>query len=344
MQLSRRAFLAALSAVPIGCGGSQDDARPGNATPTGIGFGRGRFVAVGHFFRAGLLDGGDVGAVRSGGAAWVSDDGKSFQSVSMPIGASAIAFGQERFVAVEEGVRLGPDGSPELLAGVALSEDGLAWRQQTPPLPLSSIVFGGDRFVAAGSASTAATSPDGIAWQTSSLPLVRTIGVAFGHGIFVAYGDGDSLALSEDGVTWRLQRLQSNPSPSMVAGLGFVNGRFVGSTVHRGAEEETDPPIGRLESTDGITWTVTIAPGQSAFSQVAEHAGRLIAVRGDGLATSDDGGAQWTRRLGLPNLRAIAAGPSGIVAVGPASLAGTLATSTDGERWAQLTALLPSAG
>jgi hypothetical protein len=347
MRLSRRSFLTALSTLPLACQrGAQEMVPVGNATPTGIVFGRDRFVAAGWYFRPGRGDGGGVIVERSAGAAWVSADGRSFQPVPLPIAASAVAFGGDRFVAVMADDHLGPDGVLQTLAGAAVSADGLSWRQTEVPAAFGSIAFGNDRFIAVGPNGVAGSSADGETWQLSALPIDQPRRVLFGAGRFVAYGEGEVIASSDDGVSWQAQRLLGNPPISTITGVAFAHGAFLGSTVHRGGEEETDPPVGRLASQDGVSWTVSLPgsrPWPPPFLAGVERSGRLIAIRDGELATSDDGGERWTQRLRLDGLVAIAAGPAGVVAVGPAGGSGALVISLDGEQWTTAPARLPTA-
>jgi hypothetical protein len=309
--------------------------------PAAIVFAQGQFVAVGRFFVAGWLDGGGAGVTRTGAAAWLSSDGRSFEPVRLPAGGSGVTFGQGRLVAVLEGNATASDGTVRAVAGMSTSQDARSWNEEPAPSPLSSIVFGNGRFVAVGSSGLGATSEDGLRWQPIQVPVLLPRRLAFGNGHFVAYGDGDTVALSEDGITWRTQRLVAEPPASMVTNISFVQSRgFLGTSVHRGAEEETDPPVGWIESPDGVTWSVKIGFGAdhlTAVDDLVERNGRLVAVRADGIATSDDGGHHWVLRLGRSDLRAVAAGPPGFVAVGE----GILVTSADAEHWAIRFALVP---
>jgi hypothetical protein len=343
MRFNRRSLLLALPGVPLACASENSQSPTGNSMPAAIVFAQGQFVAVGTFFVGGSLDGGGIGVTRTGAAAWLSMDGRSFEPVRLPAGGSGVAFGQGRLVAVLEGIAGAPDGVVRPVAGMSTSQDARSWSEEPAPRPLSSIAFGNGRFVAVGSSGLGATSEDGLQWQPIEVPVLLPRRLAFGNGHFVAYGDGDTLALSEDGATWRTQRLVADVPASLITNISFVQSRgFLGTSVHRGAEEETNPPIGWIESPDGVTWSVKVGFGAdhlTAVDDLVERNGRLVAVRADGMATSDDGGQHWVLRLGRSHLRAVAAGPPGFVAVGD----GVLVTSTDAEHWELHSALVPPA-
>lgn len=153
----------------------------------GVGYGEGRFVAVG--------GGGQ-------GQSWVSDDGRTWSHHQTALRAflSDAAFGNGRWVAAGgNGLRLRSldrgeswDGDPGYYAG-----------------HYRGIAFGGGVFVAVGhrygqsSDGLSAVSADGETWEVLEHDgLLGLGGVTFGAGLFLATGRAGRVAVSTDGRTW----------------------------------------------------------------------------------------------------------------------------------------------
>jgi hypothetical protein len=254
------------------------------------------FVAVG-----GGFTGGDE---TSTAVIWVSDDGRSWQSV--PLFGDAATGVPRAVTATADGfVAVGSGCCPDE-AAVWLSPDGLAWERlpASPSLSGSAmldVTSTSDGVVAVGCRAELEcfsgltwSSPDGRTWgepvdlgEVDLLPLAvaaTEAGVlALGSGS--AFGDAARLALSPDGTTWSSATTISSGGGSMEVAIERPEGILA-------AGGTTDPGTDRsgtllATSEDGALW-VPERPRALRGTWIED-----IADRGDGLVL-----AGWRTRRG----------------------------------------------
>ena len=237
---------------------------------TGAASGTGRLVVVG-------LE-GSIGASDAGGGWTVieRDPGAFF-------GASDVAFGAGRFVAVGE--EFNPDFG--LVAIIRTSHDGVEWSLVDSSLPgLAAVTYGKGMFVAAGTAFVA-TSTDGIAWVPSPFDAPRQLfAIAYGDDRFVITGGRGSVFTSSDAVEWTSR-------DSGVSGVTFLRGVAHGGGLFVAVGDEYDATAKRSVSTiitspDGADWTVRHSGDSQSLSDVAYGAGTFVVI-GQNETTDENG-------------------------------------------------------
>jgi len=295
------------------------------AAPSGFGFARGIF-----------------GAVGDGGAILTSPDGTNWtQHASGSIG-SLFAFtgGDQGFVAVG------------MEAEIVESPDGEHWtsRGTLTSTGLSGVAFDGHTFVALGGnyynrvwqPDTVVTSNDGRSWQVSSSGRRHYLtDLAWAQGKFVAVGlqfPTDPTNMSNGAILTSTNGLNWTDPPAVPAtdlrAVTFGNGQFmaVGS--------------GILTSTDGVEWTPqNVAAlglsGVGPISSVAYGNGLFMITVLTNILTSPDG-ISWTKRASIDGLgnssHAISFGAGRFAVVGQRrtnalSAHGAMWTSSDGDVW-----------
>jgi photosystem II stability/assembly factor-like uncharacterized protein len=110
---------------------------------------------------------------------------------------SAIAFGNNRFVAVGDRGR------------IATSTDGTNWaavsNSRFGTSSIYAIAFGNGKFVAVGDSGKMASSTDGTNWTAvsdSKFGYDHIFAIAYGNNKFVAVGSNGKMATSTDGTNW----------------------------------------------------------------------------------------------------------------------------------------------
>jgi hypothetical protein len=198
---------------------------------------------------------------------------------------------------------------------------------------------GSGMWVAVGRSGTRiATSTDGISWtaRASHFEWLAS-GVAYNGSMWVVVGEallsgsGPSIAWSADGITW-----------TPVDDIPFTRGNHV---AWNGAMWVAAGQGGATiaTSTDGVNWTARTAPFTTSANGVAWGGGQWVAVGRGGtqIATSPDG-ITWTARSSpFPYAgNGVAWNGSMWVVAGDATFGtgATIATSTDGESWTQVSA------
>jgi hypothetical protein len=331
-----------------------------------VAYGGGQFVAVGFGHR--LLTSPDA-------VSWTD------RTANVPATLSylgGVAWTGSRFVVVGQG-------------GIVVSPDGVLW-QQTSTISYDAVAAG-DGVVVAVNFSHYAFSATGESWTTSSFPQAAgvaqgAIEVSFGSGRFVAVGAFGSLRTSLDGTSWTNRTLPASRFMRAVAhdgtrfcataaygaamtstdGLAWTSGPgpsgdtyAVAATGARFVSAGSTGNSGRFHvSTDcsvwtPASWTPPAGSNGSFFEDVAQGAGRLVAVGsrftaiGEEplVATSTDGGDSWvTVPSGLGafqgSLWSVAYGNGRFTAAGRRVSSGEppVTTSTDGVAWSSV----PSAG
>jgi hypothetical protein len=244
---------------------------PSTAGISEFAYGIGRYVAVGDF--NGVL-------VSNDGVSW--SNSMAFNS---PNRASGVAFGQNRFVAVET-------------SSIRHSTDGVTWTTASGPFfgQFSAVTFGGGFFVAAAD-GWFYRSPDGITW-TASQPTS-------GGGRGISYADGRYVAVGLSGVGWHSTNGSNWATLSTGTGslwnLSYAGDRFIGTG-----------PDGRVAtSLYGTNWsTHGESPLSFDFFRVAFVNDRFFAGGWAGsIATSGDGKTWAAGSLfGTTDIRGIAYG------------------------------------
>lgn len=133
-----------------------------------------------------------------------TNGGLTWTAATVGTGATAIAYGGGRFVAIEG----------NFSNSVAWSANGTSWTVTTLPSNDDStesnwidIAYGNGRFVAiSDSSAMAAYSFNGATWYKSNLPATAEwSSINYGQGTFYVTSLGDLAASSPDGVTWTIR-------------------------------------------------------------------------------------------------------------------------------------------
>ncbi len=281
----------------------------------GVGFGAGKFVAVGHDRN-----------LQSVVAA--SSDGLNWTMQPVPEGVAYlrdVAYGNGRFVAV------GGDGV------ILSSTEREQWTSQgsgaATGVALEGIVFGNDRFVTWGEEwqqdvfrPYILSSADGSEWARTELPSAVE-DIAFGNGLFVFVGAKGAILTSPDGQTWTRQ---TSPTQLDLQAVGFGDGMFLTISGYDWEKQETH----LLSSPDGIQWAVQTLPQADwlGASTLVYHEGAFI---GGNLRIKREGDQWRVQRTAGPYLTDVAIGNGLLVGTG-----GGLLVSSDGHNWAALNVTL----
>jgi hypothetical protein len=257
---------------------------------------------------------------------------------ALPISASALAWGNDTYVAVGSG-------------GIASSGDGFSWDPVADPqlakVLFRGVVWNGDQFVAVGSIDVGTpplalpqgviyTSPDGATWtlQASNAIVGDSINaIVWAGNLFVAVGatlshhsDGDVVLgpppvfTSPDGATWT----RHSPLGSVIGGTSFNSIAWSGSQfVAVGTPGFDFDSRSIATSADGLQWSyifpVPPAPSSTAgaLESVAWTGSRFVTV-GDLTSelTSPDGHTWAAHSTGAAELLSVAASGTQCIAVG----------------------------
>lgn len=263
-------------------------------------------------------------AVGEGGTLLTSTDGRTWMDTPSPTSATlrGVAAGGTGYVAVGDG-------------GVVLASiDGTAWvsGESRTTGRLNAVAWTGTYYVAVGAAPKALlsglilTSTDGLLWTDRTPADVRPLyGVAGRDGHALAVGWTGAIAESPDGVAWTSSSLGSVMHqcwfmlrPSYLFAAALRPGRRVAVGLVVGDQY---PGAGvALAQGEDRQWRCVITelpPLQFQFRAVAATPTGLVAVGLGGIAESNDGltwTSQWTAPT--PTLLGVAAGPRHWVAVG----------------------------
>lgn len=198
-----------------------------------------------------------VAIERNGWRAYYSDDLVNWTTntiSSTPLNWQAMAYGNEKFIAVASGYP-----GPEITYGI--STDGITWTvtdyglygiNNTGLGPSWGIVYGNSKFVLSAKQGWAATTTDGVTWT-----LAQVYSSVNSEDTVIAYGDGKFVnvvsnyfypvsAYSTNGTTWTKRTLP----PGRWGAVAYGNGRFVVAGTYGAA----------CYSTDAITWTQSTLP------------------------------------------------------------------------------------
>ena len=184
------------------------------------------------------------------------------------------------------------------------SSDGVQWSAHDYPksLWLTDVAYANGLFVGVGlpqgpvGAAAIARSADGLKWteiDLASLALQPLNATAHGSGRWVAVGDNGFILTSADGADWTVSE---SGTVLDLKDIAFGGGRFVAIGNRAGSNVA-------LVSPDGLDWTVALLPAPDR-----------------------------TASRGFPDLKRIASGASGFVAIGEGSSA---LFSPDGTTWTE---------
>ena len=271
---------------------------PGNLS--GITYGKGMFVAVGHE-PGGIVSGRGTNIILSScaGTNWTiqrpGGDGLAGGTLK------SVTFGDGWFVAVgdHDDVIFGPAQST-----ILTSIDGLSWIDRSPQtnILLNGVTWGNGLFVAVGSEPNEGfgkvlTSPDGSNWSAHDLepanPWQNLIAVIWGKGLFVAIGY-DSVFTSSDGIRWT-NEVRFGHGLGSFTDVTIGNNRFVAVGRYGWGDHEEI-----RTSDEGMQWApaalpVDDYPGIRKHLTVTYGNGMFVAREIRSVLTSPDG-LNWTRR------------------------------------------------
>jgi hypothetical protein len=205
-------------------------------TVRSIGFGNGRYVAVGDL----------------AGGLWTSDDGSAWTLRSSPTGLnylSGVAYGTDSWVAVGQNGR------------IIRSTNGLVWNTVNSGTSsfLKGVAFAEGQFVVVGGNSALLQSPDGLAWNPITTTNAADLnGIAYGDGILVVVGSNGMILSSDDGSTW----VRRSPGiTDHLYAITYGKGRFLAigasGTILQSDQLSLSPIRLDLRSTNGFELTLT---------------------------------------------------------------------------------------
>lgn len=213
------------------------------------------------------------------------------------------------------------------------SQNGMDWTGLGPVAPqsLRSVAFGNGVFVAVGARGTVMTSTNGTAWSPVNANTTTNLEhVVFSQDTFVTVGgswESGAVSLkSTNGVDW-----ETMPSPEnhMFHAVARHNGHLVAAAYYRSDLQTPSlffSAVGR-GSLSGEGWTAATGPD---FYDAVEVFDGVMVAGGSHLAFRRDVEPFVSTPVDAQGLRALAAGPPGVVALGE----GTMAMfSADGQSW-----------
>ncbi len=142
-------------------------------------YGNGMYIGVG--------DGGSV--IRS------TDNGETWSQTWSGLSAEAVAFGNNRFVAISNDE-------------IAYSEDGIEWTKVdiSGMTGFRDIAFGGSQFIVVRQQNHPIKSRDGQQWTVIE-EVTAGESIAYGNGHFIIVGRGNNCFSSTDGNLWQSFRI-----------------------------------------------------------------------------------------------------------------------------------------
>ncbi len=237
---------------------------------SGVGFGAGKFVAV-----------GDSGTILT------STDGENWmaQTSGTPLALRTVTYGGGKWLAVGQN-------------GTALtSPDGVTWTPQDARTTrfLSGAAYGNGIFVAVGGSGTRRYSTDGIAWLlgTGSFPVFLQ-SVAFGGGLFVAVGADGTVLRSADGQTWHAS---TSGLTTYLSSVTYHEGKFYATGQGGSVISSADGVVWGPETSGTTEWLLGITAGDAGL--VAAGFGGTIVQSADGASWGDGMSGVSTDIFGL---------------------------------------------
>jgi hypothetical protein len=269
-------------------------------------------------------------AVGQDGAVTTSPDGATWTPRPAPTSDSFTAVGASPSLAVA--TTFPYSGSQSALL---TTPDGITWTPRLPGIsPFNDVLFAGGRFVGVGF-YTAATSPDGVAWDTSgTAPGIPEAIVHTGAG-YAAIGTDRNGAgaffTSTDGLAWTLRAadhdliaLARRPSDGLLLAVGS--------------------DVARTSADDGATWSLELLTPNIfenypfldvAWSSSANAFVAVVVLAANQYVYWSSDGRTWTKGGYVPCLGGLAANDAGLLVATGSSLVGAcIATSSDdGAHW-----------
>jgi hypothetical protein len=250
---------ASIAAVPRLAGGVWTAGAPLAADLNAIGFGAGRYLAVGA---------GGALFTRGGGVldtVWTAGSTGTSANLNGLVTAALI-------------VAVGDAGT------IVTSSDAVAWtaRASGTGARLNAVAFAVSAYVAVGDGGTIVRSTDGIAWSTVSSGTTNALhGVALLGGTLVAVGaNGTVLSSSDGGSTWTAA---ASGTSATLRAAAVGAGRFVivgdGGTI--------------LTSTDLAAWSAAASPTARDLLRVV-FGSQFVAVGAGGTALTSGDGLAWS--------------------------------------------------
>ena len=253
-------------------------------------------------------------AVGNNGTAYISTDGKTWTSDTMPTmtppNPNPNLNGITATGNLLKGVAVG-DG------GTILMRDDSSWFQQTSVTTnnLNGVAFaytsglntdgsnnnGIPLLVAVGDSGTIVTSPNYADWTLRTSTTTKNLnGVTYGgNSQFVAVGESGTILTSPDGVTWRSQTLSTTVK---LTGVTYGNSLFVAV----GAAGTI------LTSPDGVTWTSQTYWNNVNLNGVTYGNSLFVAVGAAGTCLTSPDGVTWTPKTMLIGVDLNSVAPGGI--------------------------------
>jgi hypothetical protein len=240
----------------------------------GVGFGNGRFIAVGGAAIGISMTSVDgitwtnevrthnawLGNVVWLGGAFIAAGGNGLRTRSLDNGATwSAGVGYQpihyRDVATNGTIAVAAGhtyNTTPPLGIIATTTDGVTWTERRRAgVSLNRIVSGNGVFVAAGPGNSVVRSADGITWTDVAIGGSGDIELVFANGAFVA-SVGGTLFRSTDGQQWQ-------PISGSRAPIAYIAGRYI----------NLGWPARIEVSTNLTTWTSAFAPQGSGFTKVA---------------------------------------------------------------------------
>jgi len=272
-----------------------EDTRFGRTAIWSVGYGLGRFVAVG--------DGGAM-AFSFDGSGWTGvRPGEGLGGNSFVGAIRGVAANDGEFFAVGDGARMAFSGNGIAWTGHSLHDSSGYGETHFHGYDIRAVTFGrgatgGGRFVVAGGGGRAMFRWDDDQWRVgtgidSGVTINTVVWGSTGiYGRLVAAGSGGAVYYADEGIarmTWR--RAAGNPLGGYaVNASAFGNGVFV-----------IAGDGGRMAlSEDGITWTAIANRengssifGESGVLDLAFGSGVFIAVGHDGIMAKSADGIDW---------------------------------------------------
>jgi len=259
-----------------------------SATANGLQSVSGPTIYSGSFGNARVTHGGDRFVMVNGDRAYMSFDGRDWQTTRVLGNFRDVAYGGGVFVAV--------GASPD---SMYYSFDGLNWQPGNHPAfnrTFEAVTYAGGRFLAVGTRGFIAASTNGIDWveqhpNVTSNERIFTQTATDGGNVIVAIGSNSAIISSLDGGdTWT----QRPDGSSGLSSITYGNGTFVlvgGNAIRR--------------STDGVTFTAgtNIPFNQSStgstpeFKHVFFASGRFVATTLSGQAYVSEDAITWTEHF-----------------------------------------------
>jgi len=319
----------------------------GTASITAVAYGNGRWVAGSYSYRPYSNTGineyqAKMAYSADNGVTWTAVADSKFNFDSEYTGINAIAYGNNRWVAV---------GSQGKMAYSA--DNGVTWTavadSKFGTSDIKAVAYGNNRFVAVGGSGKMAYSANGESWTAvadstiwdynytfNNAPNTIKAGIqaiAYGNNRFVAVGSYGKMAYSANGETWtavadstiwQKGTYYSGGSQvySDINGIAYGNGKWVAVGGEGKMAYSTDNGVTWTAVADSTIWQYTYS-GSTYTSNIGDIAygnGRFVAVGGSKMAYSTDG-TNWTAVAGSSTLNSfsigdIAYGNGRFVAVG----------------------------